>query len=697
MAPIDIYYIGLMQEKKSLYKVTKGVYGLPVCDKMGMLKKDRKCVIVQHIAEGKYECSCETGSLYDYTEEICIHVKAAQRIWQRFDFQNQETDTFKQSTKVCQLDQTSFFGVYSDFSNTYGILKKTEKTIRCIVCTEQVDKCVHKKAFKMNATPSDQATKAAEPVIFSSVSKDIIPYPLVSDGKETYMAYLNGKQYPKHLVPKYNESLRCQCGHLFKNNDPIASKWIKKNPAYIHLKDISLECIIYYRPTIGNCICHQEYDGRSELLINLNNKHIFSYAWMFDILHTGHETGYPIRSAFRSANRNREICSRGVLKDYFYDHLRYAFNAFIRLLDLGHNSNYNCDQCIDEGVKTVIMDGISMGCVKERMASDQEPPAPVTVQIEECKVKDRVFVNNEKTRKLLSTYSGLNNGVYEKPTQMLDGDYNKLINALSLIPSLKSLVEQAGNPCPQSLQKLLGELSHGSPTCGIIQIAGTDASEARHAVQQMANGDFSQMQFHSECLRKYAPMLVEFIVSQDVHQQHISSLLKDLLASIESPFKMPLPQQDWYGPSANAADMKLTYFPNHPPCRGKTNYAANKNKENQAGCRKESLKHDALSPGIFTMVCPHGVTLGFKIMDSPESPRIPFNILMCHFNEMPDLIIYDNACHLHLYALKREPTRFRNTRFMVDRLHYRNHNKCTGGYSMDSYASDHKIKIPIAR
>ena len=77
MAPIDIYYIGLMQEKKSLYKVTKGVYGLPVCDKMGMLKKDRKCVIVQHIAEGKYECSCEIGSLYDYTEEICIHVKAA--------------------------------------------------------------------------------------------------------------------------------------------------------------------------------------------------------------------------------------------------------------------------------------------------------------------------------------------------------------------------------------------------------------------------------------------------------------------------------------------------------------------------------------------------------------------------------------------------------------------------------------------
>ena len=78
-------------------------------------------------------------------------------------------------------------------------------------------------------------------------------------------------------------------------------------------------------------------------------------------------------------------------------------------------------------------------------------------------------------------------------------------------------------------------------------------------------------------------------------------------------------------------------------------------------------------------------------MESAESPRTPFNLLMCHFNNMPGLIIYDNSCHLHNFALKREPTRFKNTRFMIDRLHYRNH-KCTRGYSMDSYVSDDKIK-----
>ena len=91
------------------------------------------------------------------------------------------------------------------------------------------------------------------------------------------------------------------------------------------------------------------------------------------------------------------------------------------------------------------------------------------------------------------------------------------------------------------------------------------------------------------------------------------------------------------------------------------------------------------------MVCPHGICLGFQLMDAPESPKVPFNMLMYHFNEMPSLIIYDDSCHLHNYILKREPKRFSNTRYMVDRLHDKTH-KCSAGYTMDSYITDPKIK-----
>ena len=79
-------------------------------------------------------------------------------------------------------------------------------------------------------------------------------------------------------------------------------------------------------------------------------------------------------------------------------------------------------------------------------------------------------------------------------------------------------------------------------------------------------------------------------------------------------------------------------------------------------------------------------------MDSVESPRTAFDIMTRRFNNVPKLVIYDNACKLHLYCLKREPKRFQNTRFLVDRLHYRKgHVGCSLGYSMDSYSADNYI------
>ena len=187
-------------------------------------------------------------------------------------------------------------------------------------------------------------------------------------------------------------------------------------------------------------------------------------------------------------------------------------------------------------------------------------------------------------------------------------------------------------------------------------------------------------------------MLVDFVLSNDISQQYISSLLSDLLISIKAPFRIALPGDELYGVPATVDSMKLAFLPNHPPCRGKATYKAdNKRKDISNDCNKEYQKYNKLSPGVFTMVCPHGCCLGFYLIDSPESPNVPFNMLMYHFNEMPSLIIYDNCCHLHNYILKREPKRFSNTRFMVDRLHDKTH-KCSAGYTMDSYIADPKIK-----
>ena len=76
-------------------------------------------------------------------------------------------------------------------------------------------------------------------------------------------------------------------------------------------------------------------------------------------------------------------------------------------------------------------------------------------------------------------------------------------------------------------------------------------------------------------------------------------------------------------------------------------------------------------------------------MVEPESPRVPFEILMRRFKEMPEQVVYDNCCHLHTYCLKREPVRFQHTQFRVDRFHFnKNHTSCSLGYSLDTYSAD---------
>ena len=39
----------------------------------------------------------------------------------------------------------------------------------------------------------------------------------------------------------------------------------------------------------------------------------------------------------------------------------------------------------------------------------------------------------------------------------------------------------------------------------------------------------------------------------------------------------------------------------------------------------------------------------------------------------PDCIIYDNSCNLQSYCLNRDPGFFKNTMFLVDRFHWKNH------------------------
>jgi hypothetical protein len=99
-------------------------------------------------------------------------------------------------------------------------------------------------------------------------------------------------------------------------------------------------------------------------------------------------------------------------------------------------------------------------------------------------------------------------------------------------------------------------------------------------------------------------------------------------------------------------------------------------------CRKEFPKSRYFTPGLFivTCACSNKTVLICVFMDSGESPRILFNLILNRWEIAPRMIIYDNACHLAHYAMTRAWNHFFNTTFLIDRFHEGNHTTCCSRY-----------------
>lgn len=69
-------------------------------------------------------------------------------------------------------------------------------------------------------------------------------------------------------------------------------------------------------------------------------------------------------------------------------------------------------------------------------------------------------------------------------------------------------------------------------------------------------------------------------------------------------------------------------------------------------------------------------------MDSAESPKTAFELIYTRWEKAPELITYDNCCRLMDYCLNREPEHFKNTCFLVDAMHYKNHTNCSCAFNI---------------
>ena len=690
----DIYYSTNIKESYFCFKITNGVYAFPDFDPSGEIPYferyeylPRKMVIIQTIGPNNFICSCgitECAHISnckqyivpsEYVQELALDQNVIYKISKYIDAKGEI-----KPLPSCYRGLVA--GVYSYIHGTFSIIRVKKKQFKCLTKVCKAPRCSHILAYKAKKNIQYVHVNAS----FPSVSKRTIRFPLSKEDGSTVLKCLSSQRsYPNKLIPKYDPTLQCVHGKTYSER---ATKATKKS--YVHFRAFTLKVKVYHRLSTGICLCKQEYEGSEHVFFNLNNVHVFDVNWLLQIMSDIMNKNSPLAACIRSANSERiALQNFDLLSKKMYDNLRMAYNAFIRLLDVTTNINsIICLQCPESGPDTLQMDGTTIGCRQDKMDTNvvihnnSEP-------IAECRIRHRVLFK-EDIRRMLLCYVG-KRGQEHSRRPMENREFQHLLMALP--NSFSNLLEEAGNYCPDSFVTLLGELCTPYSTCGIFQFSGNDSRMARDILDDIATGDFTRLDTDIEQLHIYAPLLVEFVKNEDIPQYLISAVIKDILDSIDAPSRIPQPDLASRGQVPTPSQLPLHHFPNHLPYLGLANYGADRYKrtnEQRLLCNKITRRHQTLSPGLFTVFCPHGVCHGFTLMDRPESPRTAFEILVTKFKKIPTVIVYDDACHLQLYCVKREPALFKDTKFIIDNFHASGHT-CTKGYHMVTYSRDKRI------
>ncbi len=104
----------------------------------------------------------------------------------------------------------------------------------------------------------------------------------------------------------------------------------------------------------------------------------------------------------------------------------------------------------------------------------------------------------------------------------------------------------------------------------------------------------------------------------------------------------------------------------------------------QSRCSKLVVRHRAATNGIMIFWCRHRVALGFHILPDSEGRNDIFSAIITRWRVAPKVIVYDFACDLAAYCLRREYLFFRETLFVIDQFHAYNHT-CSEVYKIVTY------------
>ena len=349
-----------------------------------------------------YICSCDIAN--------CIHVGELPLVLDIYS-PGTDDDTLIEEKKYIHLTP-KLISVYCDRDESYSILSHSEMQVKCLKCQDKVTACLHVRVFtEYGGKNADPVAEPRLPKIFSAISTDPIPYTLETDKDiEIAQGYIGSdRPYPKELIPEFKEDLVCKHGNKFDKDVTV-----EMPKAKLHLPFISKAVSIYYRPAKDLvCECKQFYSGRDDLLLNLDNLHVFPWVWLFDILHDVQSTHTTLYGQCSSKNLTRGAFNTQPLQASMYNKLRLAYNCFIRLLDLPYHELFKCEKC-GPNVKQVVLDAIQMGGKKKQFKKIKRRSAN-NRSIKGSTIDQQLFIRDPNTRNLLKKMQMLVNTTNTMP------------------------------------------------------------------------------------------------------------------------------------------------------------------------------------------------------------------------------------------------------------------------------------------
>lgn len=107
---------------------------------------------------------------------------------------------------------------------------------------------------------------------------------------------------------------------------------------------------------------------------------------------------------------------------------------------------------------------------------------------------------------------------------------------------------------------------------------------------------------------------------------------------------------------------------------------------NDDDCRHRFDASNVFTPGMVNILCPHGLLVGFEMLDHAESPACVAEILARRLSVLPKVIYFDTACQASRNATRRMPWLLRQSLvvWFLDRFHQPKH-LCSDMFNPDEY------------